>query len=472
MKRLVKGGLLVLEDSLLQGDLLIENGKIARIAPEISVSEFGASVTPDGNDETPDVINAAGLVVLPGGIDVHTHFNIWVGVRAVDDFTSGTISAVFGGTTTIVDHMGFGPAGCSLHHQWDVYKEYTQGKCVADYGLHGVVQHVDEAILDEMKEMSSEGIPSFKIYLTYDYKMDDADSIKVLRTLKEAGGITTVHCENDAIIQYLRRKYVSEGHTEAKYHPLSRPPYCEAEAVSRMIALSRAAGNAPLYIVHVSTAEGAQLIREARAEGLPVFGETCPQYLFLDDSCYDDPVEGLKYILSPPIRPKGHQEALWEGIRDGSIQVFATDHCSFSFHGDKQRGKDDFTCCPNGAPAVELRMPLLFSEGVSAGKIDLNTFAKLTSTNPAQLMGMYPGKGVLREGSDADLVFFDPKMEVDVTHQILHDACDYTPYEGMHLTGWPVRTIIRGTDIVKDERLLVKEGFGEFIRRGHLSFGV
>lgn len=459
MKRLIRGGTLVLEDRVMQGDLLIDGEKIAKIAGKI-------------DSEDCEIIDADGCIVVPGGIDAHTHFNIWVGVRSVDDFTSGTISAVFGGTTSIVDHMGFGPKGCSLHHQFEVYKGYTDGKCVADYGIHGVFQDIDDGILDEIESLVKDGLPSIKMYLTYDYKLSDLDAIRVLRRVGECGGIVPVHCENDAIIQYLRAKFIAEGRTEAKYHPLSRPDYCEAEAVGRMIALSEAAGDVPLYVVHVSTAQGAQSIREARARGRHVWGETCPQYLVLDESCYDDPQEGLKYILSPPIRPKWHQEELWKGIQDGTLSVFATDHCSFNYHGEKQNGRDDFTKCPNGAPAVEVRMPILYSEGVNKNRIDLNTFVRVTSTNPAKLMGMYPKKGVLREGSDADIVFIDPEMKVKITHGMLHDACDYTPYEGMQVQGWPVRTILRGTDVVKDERLCVKPGFGRFIKRRNIDYNV
>ena len=398
MKKLIKNGTIVLEDKVIQGDLLIEDEVIA---------EIGQNLDAEGGQ----IIDATGLVVLPGGIDVHTHFNIDVGVRAVDDFSTGTIAAAFGGTTTIVDHMGFGPKGCNLHHQLGVYKGYTNGKCVTDYGIHGVFQDINEDILKETEVMMADGVSSFKMYLTYDYKLEDADTLKVLKKLKDIGGITTVHCENDAIIHYLRDKFVAEGKTEAKYHPQSRPPYCEAEAVDRMIALAKAAGKAPLYIVHVSAKESVNLIREARKAGDTVFGETCPQYLVLDESRYDDPVEGLKFILSPPLRAKEHQEAIWQGIKDGTLQVIATDHCSFDFHGDKQNGKDDFTKCPNGAPGVETRMPIVFSEGVSKGRLSLNEFAAVTSTNPAKIFGMYPKKGVLAPGSDADIVLMNPDME-------------------------------------------------------------
>lgn len=452
MKKLIKNGTLVLENEVMRGDILVEDGKISAIEESLSAADC-------------EVIDASGLVVLPGGIDVHTHFNIDVGVRSVDDFSTGTIAAAFGGTTTIVDHMGFGPRGCNLHHQFGVYKGYTSGKCVVDYGLHGVFQEIDEDILKETEVMLDDGISSFKLYLTYDYKLEDGDVLRVLEKLKEIGAMTTVHCENDAIIQYLRKKLVSEGKTEAKYHPLSRPPYCEAEAVGRMIALAEAAGQAPLYIVHVSTREAMGLIEQARAQGDTVFGETCPQYLVLDDSCYEDPTEGLKYILSPPIRPKGHQEELWKGLKSGVLQVVATDHCSFDFHGDKQNGKDDFTKCPNGAPGVETRMPIVFSEGVSKGRLTLNEFAAVTSTNPAKLFGLYPQKGVLAVGSDADMVLMDPAMEVTITKNILHENVDYTPYEGLPVKGWPVMTIIRGQIVVSDERLQVPLGFGQFLHR-------
>lgn len=448
-----KGGLVVTEQAAIEADVRVERGKIDLIQSNIDA----------GNDR---VIDASGKILVPGGIDVHTHFNIDVGCIAVDDFESGTIAAAFGGNTAIVDHMGFGPKGCSLHHQVEVYEGYTKGKCVVDYGLHGVIQHVDEAILEEMAPMVEEGICSFKIYLTYGYKVDDLDALKVLHRLKELGGITAVHCENDAIIRYMKEKFIQEGHLSEKYHPLVRPNCCEAEAVGRMIALSEVAGNAPLYVVHVSTAEGVDAIRRAREKGLYVYGETCPQYLFLDDSLYALPNhEGLKYIMSPPLRKKADQQAIWEGIQDGTLQVVGTDHCTFDFYGDKQKGRDDFTKCPNGGPGVETRMPLMFSEGVVKGRITLNQFAEITSTNPAKLFGMYPQKGVIAEGSDADIVLIDPEKEVTITKSLLHEKVDYTVYEGFKVKGWPVMTMVRGEVVVEHQKLLAKPGSGRFIKR-------
>ena len=237
-----------------------------------------------------------------------------------------------------------------------------------------------------------------------------------------------------------------------------------------MIALAKAAGKAPLYIVHVSAKECVILISEGIKDGDSVFGFTCPQYLLLDESRYDDPVEGLKFILSPPLRAKEHQEAIWQGIKDGTLQVIATDHCSFDFHGDKQNGKDDFTKCPNGAPGVETRMPIVFSEGVSKGRLSLNEFAAVTSTNPAKIFGMYPKKGVLAPGSDADIVLMNPDMEVTITKNILHENVDYTPYEGIQVKGWPVMTMVRGQAVVENERLQVPLGFGRYINRKPVKY--
>jgi len=453
MKTLIKGGLIVLEKETLLGDLLVEDGII---------KDIGANIA----KEADQIIHAEGMVVLPGGIDVHTHFNLDVGIFTTDDFLTGTTAAAFGGNTAIVDHMAFGPKGCDLHHQVKVYEGYTKGKCVIDYGLHGVIQEVNESILEEMESMVKEGIPSFKIYMTYDYLIEDLEAIEVLKRLKELNGITAVHCENDAIIKYMKHKLLKEGKTEPKYHAVSRPESCESEAVNRMITLAAIADDAPLYIVHVSAEESVNLIRKAREKGNNVYGETCPQYLFLDESCYEDPGdEGLKYIMSPPLRNKRNQEALWEGLRDGTLMVVATDHCTFDFHGDKQRGKDDFTKCPNGGPGVETRIPLMYSEGVGKGRMTHNKFADIISTNPAKLFGLYPKKGVLAIGSDADVVIIDPNKQVTIVKSMLHENVDYTPYEGFEVKGWPILTMVRGRIVVENGKLMATPLFGEFIHR-------
>jgi dihydropyrimidinase len=394
---------------------------------------------------------------------------------ASDDFYTGTVAAAFGGTTTIVDHLAFGPPHCSLDHQIKKYHGFADGKAVIDYSFHGVIQHVNEDVLEKMESLIDEGITSYKVYLTYDYKISDSDAYQVLKRAKELGLVITVHPENHDVIQYLRKKFVSEGKTSPVYHPLSRPAECEAEAINRMLLLAEMAGDgspggaAPLYIVHLTNALGLEFIRAARKRGQQnLYAETCPQYLFLDDSLYqgrpDSPLEGLKYIMCPPLRKKADQEALW-GALGSDINTVATDHCPFFFATQKMQGKDDFTKCPSGAPGIEERIPLLFSEGVLKKRLSLRRFVELCCTNPAKIFGMYPCKGVIREGSDADIVVLDPARQVSLGKQVLHENVDYCAYEGMKLQGWPEYTISRGEVIVNRGKLQAEQGRGKFIYR-------
>lgn len=455
MKLLIKNGTIVTASDMYKGDIYAEDGII---------KEIGSNIQRMADE----VIDADGKYVIPGGVDVHTHLNLDVGfARANDDFYTGTVAAACGGTTSIVDHMGFGPKGCDLKHQVDVYHGYADGNAVIDYSFHGVIQHVNEDILKEMEVIAQEeGISSFKIYMTYDYKVNDVEAFKVLERLKELGGITTVHPENHEMVNYFREKFVSEGKTSPIYHALSRPERCESEAINRMIDLAYMAGNAPLYIVHLTNKEGLKHIKRAQRLGQKVFAETCIQYLLLDIGRYKEPNNaGLKYIMSPPLRDKRNQGALWQGIRDGSIQVVATDHCPFSFNKDKQRGKDDFTKCPNGAPGIEERIPLMFSEGVIKRRISINKFVEVCSTNPAKIFGLYPKKGAIQVGSDADIVIIDPDKEVKLSKNMLHENVDYTAYEGFELKGYPIYTIARGEIIVKDNEFVGKKGYGKFIKR-------
>lgn len=455
MSIIIKNGTIVTASDTYIGDIYIENEIIKEIG--INIERLA--------DE---IIDAKGKYVIPGGVDVHTHFNLDVGIaRSNDDFYTGTVAAACGGTTCIVDHMGFGPKGCNLQHQVNVYHGYADGNAVIDYGFHGVIQHVNDDILKEMSEvLKNEGIPSFKIYLTYDYRVDDEGVIKVLLRLKELGGITTVHCENNDAVNYLRNYYVKNGLTSPIYHALSRPCECEGEAINRMINLAAIAGDAPLYIVHLSTSIGLDYIKLAHNRRQQVYAETCPQYLFLDEEKYNEANNGgLKYIMSPPLRKKENQEHLWNGLRDGYIQTVATDHCPFAFSKDKQRGKDDFTKCPNGAPGVEERMPLMFSEGVMKGKISINKFVDVCCTAPAKIFGLYPKKGTIQAGSDADIVLIDPNKDVTLTKHILHGNVDYTAYEGFKLKGYPVMTMVRGRIIVRDNVFIGEKGYGRFIKR-------
>jgi dihydropyrimidinase len=454
MLTLIKGGTLVDDTREFRGDILIEREKIVKVAASID-SAVAAQV-----------IDASGLLVMPGGIDVHTHFNIDTGTAvSCDDFYSGTRAAACGGTTTIIDHMGFGPAGCTLHHQLEKYHQDARGKAVIDYSFHGVIQHVNEAILDELYSMvHTEGISSFKFYLTYQYCLNDGDVLRLLERLKEVGALATVHPENDAVITQNRQRFIAENKRAPIWHALSRPVACEAEAIARSINLAQLAGNAPLYIVHLSNGLGMEYIKLAKARRQPVWMETCPQYLLLNIDRYQRE-DGLKYILSPPLRPHQELDSLWCGINDGSIDTVATDHCTFPYSLRQARASDDFTRCPNGLPGVENRLALLFSEGVAKGRISASRFVALTSTNPARLFGLWPEKGSLFPGSDADLVLFDPQRRQVIHHADLHDNVDYSPWEGFECHGWPVMTLSRGEIVWRDGTFCGEAGHGRFIHR-------
>jgi dihydropyrimidinase len=456
---IIKNGTIITAGDTVKGDLFIEEGIIKEIGINIEKNNC-------------DIIDARGKYVIPGGVDVHTHFDLDVGIsRAVDDFYTGSVAAACGGTTTIVDHMAFGPKGCKLKHQIEVYHKLAEDKAVIDYSFHGVIQHVNDEILAEMEEIVESGIPSFKLYLTYDFKVNDDDAFKVISTLGKLGGITAVHCENNDIINYLRSYYPSKGLNDPIYHAKSRPIEAEGEAVNRIINIAAMAKDAPLYIVHLSTKLGLQYIKAAKERGQKnVFAETCPQYLILDEEKYKLPNnEGLKFIMSPPLRQSYNKEALWNGIKDGHIQVVATDHCPFNFNKEKQKGKDDFTKCPNGAPGVETRMALLFSEGVSKNRISINKFVEITCTNPAKLFGLYPKKGTIAVGSDADIVILDPHKEIIITKAMLHENVDYTPYEGIKVIGYPELTMVRGIIVAKNNEFVGKKGSGQFVKRSKVQ---
>ncbi|MDF2890406.1 MAG: hydA [Clostridia bacterium] len=459
MRTLIKNGRIVTAGDFFQGSISIEDGVIQEIGCDISGS-FDYE------------IDAAGKLVMPGGVDVHTHFNLHTGSAvARDDFFAGTVAAACGGTTCVVDHMGFGPAGCSLFHQLRVYYEYAKEHAVIDYSFHGVIQHVNSDILAQLEDMLvQEGIASFKQYMTYDYRLPEADILRLMEKVKTIGGILTIHAENHEIIEYLKDRFIREGDTAPIYHALSRPDYCEADAVNRVISLAAAVGNVPLYIVHLTSALGLKHVISARASGQTVYSETCPQYLLLNEECYNQELdEGLKYILSPPLRKKRDSEALWEGIRLGHIQVIATDHCPFTIALDKQKGRGDFSKCPNGLPGVEERIPLMFSEGVMKGRFSINKMVELCAANPAKIFGMYPKKGALLPGSDGDIVILDPDKEVTLTQSMLHSNADYTAYEGFKLRGYPVMTLSRGEVIVQNNEFIGQKGRGKFVKRQGFS---
>ncbi len=459
MKKIIKNGMIATDSAVFVADILIDGEKIESIGKEI---------TCDGAE----IFDATGKYVLPGAVDVHTHMDLDVGfARAIDDFYNGTVAAACGGTTTIVDHMAFGPKDCSLWHQVNEYHRLADGNAVVDYGFHGVFQHIKDETFDEMREIrEKEGITSFKAYMTYDYMLRDDDLFRLLRAAKDAGIVITVHCENHGVIQQLRKEFIEEGHGEAKYHPLSRPARCEAEAVNRMIHLSAMAGDAPLYIVHLSSAEGLHEVQKARREHHRNLGvETCTQYLILNDSAYDDPVEGLKAVMSPPLRKDRDREELWQALADGEIDTVATDHCPFHFKAgkaEKQYGRDDFTKCPNGAPGVQERLMLMFSEGYMKGRLTLPQVVKYCCTNPCRMFGMFPEKGCLEPGSDADIVVIDPNGITEINTEYIRGASDYSCYDGMKLQGSIDSVFLRGSRIVSGANFLGARGDGRYLKRG------
>lgn len=457
MKIIVKNGKIVSPSETYIADIGIENGVISCI---------GRNLEQQLASEDVEVIDAAGKYVLPGGVDVHTHMDLDVGFsRAVDDFYDGTVAAACGGTTSIVDHMAFGPAGCNLHYQLNEYHRLADDKAVIDYGFHGTVQHVNDEILDELESMVEDGVPSVKVYLTYGFKINDDGVLEVLKRMKELNGVAAFHCENHDVVEHLKKEYSENGKTAPIYHAKSRPNIAEAEAVRRVLYLAKLAGDAPVYIVHLSCKESLEAVEEARRAGQKnIFVETCTQYLTRTEEKYKDE-DGLKYIMSPPLRTDADIEALWEGLNNGEIQIVATDHCPFNYGIEKQMGKDDFTKCPNGAPGVEERMILLFSEGVMKNRISLNRFVEVACTNPAKVYGLYPKKGILEPGADADLIILDPEKEQTLTHANMHGAADYTAYEGVPVKGCIDLVMQRGNVIAKENQFTGKRGAGEFIHR-------
>ncbi|WP_027186924.1 dihydropyrimidinase [Desulfovibrio cuneatus] len=459
MKTLITNAQIATSTQMVQGDVLIEHGKISRVAPGIAAG--GARV-----------IDAAGKFLLPGGVDAHTHLDLDTGAaRAADDFLSGSIAAACGGTTTIIDHMGFGPKGCGLEHQVDVYHELAR-QCVVDYGFHGVIQHVDATVLEDMQRLIARGITSYKLYLTYGYKLADADVLAVMQKAQELGLMVCVHCENDASIAFLTKKLLAAGKSAPRYHAQSRPVQCEAEAVFRMLMLAKMAGEAPLYVVHLSSGLGLQAIELARHNGQQhVFAETCPQYLLLNESSYEDKREGLKFIMSPPLRTAVDNAALWQGLASGQVETVGTDHCPFQFATQKMQGLGNFTKCPNGAPGVETRMQLMFSEGFMKGRLTLPQVVQACCTRPAKLFGIAPQKGDIAPGADADLVLIDPTVRSSITKAHLHERVDYTPYEGWEVQGAPVLTMARGEVIAENGTFVGKAGRGVYLERGLPKLG-
>ncbi|MCD3235027.1 dihydropyrimidinase [Clostridium botulinum] len=449
----IKDGIIATSSDVFKGDIGIVNGKIADIGE--GLAEF-----------TENIIDAEGKYIFPGGIDAHTHLDMpFGGTFSSDDFESGTKAAAIGGTTTVID-FAVQPQGKTLHDAIQMWREKADNKACIDYGLHLAISQMNDKTREEIPEVIKEGYSSFKVFMTYDnMRVDDTEFMEILNLARDNKGLIGVHAENHYVIKYLTDKLLSEGKIEPKYHAESRPANCEAEAVNRAIKLAEMT-KSPLYVVHNSCKEGVSEIKNARERGVPIMGETCPQYLLLSKSNYEeDGFEGSKYVMSPPLREKENWNYLWKAIKDGVLQTVATDHCPF-FMEQKRMGVNDFTKIPNGAPGIELRMALMYSFGVAENRISIEKFVEVTATNVAKIFGMYPKKGTIVVGSDADLVIFDPNKKVKITKELLHENVDYTPYEGFEIKGYPVITLSRGEIVAKDGQYIGKEARGRFIKRG------
>lgn len=461
MRILIRGGLVVSAAGRERADVLVEGETIAAVGRDL-----------DAPAER--VLDAGGQYVLPGGVDPHTHFDLDVGpVTSSDDFETGSIAALFGGTTTIIDFATPG-RGEPLARGLERWRAKADGKTAVDYGLHMVVREMSDAVLAEMGEMARAGLTSFKLFMAYPgvYMLDDGSIFRAMRRAREIGALISLHAENGWVIEELRREALAAGHTAPLYHALTRPPETEAEAVGRAVALAEMAG-APVYIVHLTAAGALARVREARRRGLPAYAETCPQYLFLSDDRYRLPgFEAAKYVMSPPLRPRPHQDELWRGLAEGDLQTVGTDHCPFcmtaGFAGlpaQKELGRDDFTRIPNGIPAVETRLVLLH-EGVRGGRLTLERMVEVCCTAPARIFGLYPRKGAIAPGSDADLVLFDPRRKLSLSAAALHMRVDYSPYEGREATGAPTVVLARGEVVIEDGRFVGRAGRGRFLARG------
>ncbi len=455
--------------------LLVKNGRVIT-ATEDQVADIfidGDKIKHIGKDlpaHADKIIDATGQYVIPGGIDAHTHMELNVGTAvSSDDFETGTMAAAHGGTTTIIDFATQQRTG-TMRAALDSWHAQA-GKSVVDYGVHMIIANLPDDFLPEMDALVREGVTSFKMFTAYPERLqlDDGTIFKAMMRARDNGGLMMMHAENGSVIDYFIQKFLAEGKTTPNYHPLARPHATEAEATHRVIALAELAG-APVYIVHVSSRYAMEEIRAARARGVPAFGETCPQYLALAYEQYaDDSFDGAKFVCSPPIRERANQEPLWRALGDDTLQAIATDHCPFTLK-QKAMGRGNFTKIPNGVPGVENRMHLAYQGGVVQRGWSMNRFVQITSTAPAKLFGLYPRKGTLAVGSDADIVLWNPSRKYTISAATQFMRVDYNPYEGTIIDGSPSLVIARGRVIFENDKFFGKRGRGEFLKRGLGSF--
>ncbi|HXV60821.1 MAG TPA: dihydropyrimidinase [Vicinamibacteria bacterium] len=452
LDKVIRGGTLVTADDTYKADIGIAGERIAAIGLAL---------------ESPETIDASGKLVMPGGLDVHTHLDMpFGGTVTADDWVSGTTAAACGGTTTLID-FAIQDFGRSLHDGVDAWRKRSEDKAAIDYSFHTIVRELEPSHLEEMDALVKEGITSFKLFMAYPgvFMVDDATIFEAMLRTRENGGLICMHAENGGVIDTLVKRALAEGHTEPKWHALTRPMSAEAEATRRAIALAEMAG-VPVYIVHLSAGDAMEEVRRARERGLPVFAETCPQYLFLSYEDYERPgFEGAKYVMSPPLRPRGNEERLWNGLRTDALQAVSTDHCSFCMKEQKELGRNDFSKIPNGAPGIENRMMLLYDGGVNGGRISANRFVELVSTRPAKIFGLYPRKGSITVGADADLLLWDPKRKWTISASTHRMKVDYNAYEGREVTGLPDTVLLRGQVIVRDQKYVGNVKQGRFVAR-------
>ena len=457
MSILIKNGKVVTASETFEADVFIEGEKIITIGNSLNL-------------KADRIIDAAGKLVMPGGIDPHVHLDMpFMGTFSSDDYTSGTSAALFGGTTMLIDFV-LQTQGKSLDHALKEWQGRSNGKACCDYSFHMAVTDFNENTKKEIKNMIDvEGITSFKTFMAYKgaLMIDDRQMVGLMNEVKKMGGMVTVHATNGDMIDYLIAKHRSEGKLEPLYHYLSQPEITEEEATGRFADMAFNTGVTG-YIVHMTCEGSHKQIRRAAGRNQKVFAETCIQYLILDASLYEKNFDGAKWVMSPPLREKKDQASLWAGINQGSVQVVATDHCPFKWE-QKLMGKEDFSKIPNGHPAIEHRMELLFSEGVNKGKISLNKFVEVSSTNAAKIFGMFPQKGCIAPGSDADIIIFDPNEEHTLSAKTHHMNVDYSAYEGWKVKGKTKTVIMRGEIAIENNTKLVKPGYGKFVKRNKVN---
>ncbi|MFJ6574445.1 dihydropyrimidinase [Streptomyces sp. NPDC091368] len=455
-RTLIRGGLVVTASDETHADVLIEHGRVVALA------------APGSQQWTADqVIDASQKYVIPGGVDAHTHMELpFGGTFASDTFETGTRAAAWGGTTTIVD-FAVQSRGDSLRAGLDAWHEKAEGKCAIDYAFHMIMSDVNESTLKEMPKLVQQGVPSFKLFMAYPgvFYSDDGQILRAMQQAGDTGGLIMMHAENGIAIDVLVEQALARGETDPRHHGEVRKALLEAEATHRAIQLARVAG-APLYVVHVSAQEAVAELAAARDLGLPVFGETCPQYLFLStDNLAEPDFEGAKYVCSTPLRPKEHQAALWRGLRTNDLQVVSTDHCPFCFTGQKELGRGDFSKIPNGLPGVENRMDLLH-QAVVDGHISRRRWIEIACASPARMFGLYPQKGTIAPGTDADIVIYDPHATQTLSAETHHMNVDYSAYEGKTVTGQVETVLSRGEVIVDRRKYVGHAGHGVFVPRG------